>query len=58
MSSFIEKVGFEENDNDTHHTLLSREEIVAWACNSGHSACTKYSGNKILQFIANPENNR
>lgn len=53
MNALIEKVGFEQRENDGHLTMYARSEFVSWACASGHSGCSEYAAEKLISIVEN-----
>jgi len=51
-----DKVGFEDNLEDSHLDQYKRVKAVAWTCSLDHQDCVDKSVNLLSQYMANPDN--
>ncbi|XP_053976703.1 aminopeptidase N-like isoform X1 [Hylaeus volcanicus] len=51
MNKLIEKVGFEEHEDDEPLTILIRIDILKWACTFGHVECKEAATTKFMEFF-------
>lgn len=53
----LQRIGFEENNNDTHFVKLAKLLIAEIACKFGQKMCLRSANFKLRVFLENPSVN-
>ena len=51
MEGHYKRLGFKENEDDSHVDKMNRLNILHLACRNGHSTCRTEAGNSFLAWI-------
>ena len=54
----FDEIGFYENGDDSHLTILNRNQILKWACKLDISECTRNATDLYQKWMTDPANDK
>ncbi|XP_012252262.2 aminopeptidase N-like [Athalia rosae] len=57
LAGALDKVGYEESDDDKHVEKFLRTNALTWSCNLGQSECLEFANRKLLSWLIDDDQN-
>lgn len=56
ITPVFQEIGFNQKKNDSHLTILNRDQILSWACKLGIPECVKNATALYKSWMNKPDN--
>lgn len=58
VTRILQKIGYEEIEDEHDTTIYLRQEAVKWACFLGHYHCKLMANNKLTDHLKYPKHSK